>query len=64
MGRGRNEEKPKIRRTLARDPDLAASSRGREGKTEKVNGRGGCTGGIVCGVNVLRDSDQPGQPVQ
>lgn len=24
---------------------------------EKVKERGGCTGSIVCGVNVLRDSD-------
>lgn len=51
MGRGRNEEKPKIRRTLARDPDLAAStgSGGEDGESKR-EGRG--AQGVLCAVSM------------
>lgn len=50
-----------------RDTKFVARSRGVGGRArarEKVKERGGCTGSIVCGVNVLRDSDQSWEPVQ
>lgn len=46
-------------RNRDRDRDRGFHPRAGGGRTrEKVKERGGCAGSIVCGVNVLLDSDQ------
>lgn len=48
----------KIRRSFGIEIVGPTRVGGEDGESKKREGRG-CTGGIVCGVNVLRDSDQP-----